>query len=257
VHTEQGFGDTLQFVRYAPLAARRGARVILECQPELKTLFQGLEGVQEVVARGEPLPPFEMHIPLMSLPHVFGTRVENIPAEVPYLKPDPARVAAWRDKVGRYGGRLRVGLVWASTPWNHELRKRTVPPAALAPMATAKDVTFYSLQKWSFGGEEAKNPPAGIRLIDLTGDIRDFADTAALMAHLDLVISVDTAVTHLAGAMARPVWALLPFVPAWHWLLEREDNPWYPTMRLFRQRAMGNWGSVVERVAQELNDRIK
>jgi hypothetical protein len=256
LHSEQGFGDTIQFIRYAPLLARQGARVVVECQPELRSLLRGVEGVQHLLAQGEPLPPFDLHAPLLSLPLAFGTRLGSIPAQVPYLKADPALAEAWRGKVAGDGRRLKIGLAWAGSPARKGDRQRSVSLSALAPLAAVKGADFYSLQKGP-AAEQAKNPPPEMRLMDLTAELKDFADTAALIASLDLVISVDTAVAHLAGAMARPVWTLLEFVPAWRWLLDREDSPWYPTMRLFRQPSRGDWGSVVRRVAEALAARRK
>ena len=254
IHAEQGLGDTIQFVRYAPLLARRGARVIVECQPELKPLLQDLEGVECVISTGEPLPAFDMHVPMLSLPLAFGTTLQTVPAVSPYLKPDPERVKAWRAKLRGRRPQLRVGLAWAGNPMNPADRDRSLPLSALAPLAEVKGVTFHSLQKGERAAQ-AKTPPPGMKLTDLTDDIKDFADTAALMAHLDLIITVETAVAHLAGALAKPVWTLLPFMPAWRWLLERNDSPWYPTMRLFRQPSPGDWDSVVQRVAEELRRR--
>ena len=259
VQAEQGFGDTIQFIRYAPLLAQRGARVIVECRPELKPLLQALEGVEQVLAEGEPLPPCDLRLPLLSAPLAFRTTLETVPANVPYLRPDPARVDQWRSRLAPrstpVAPRLKVGLAWAGKPVNMADWYRSMPLSSLAPLADVKDVRFYSLQKGS--GEQAANAPAPMALCDLTNELRDFADTAALIANLDLVITVDTAVAHLAGAMAKPVWTLLPFVPEWRWLLDREDSPWYPTMRLFRQKTRGDWAGVVERVAGELNRRVQ
>jgi len=256
LHPEQGFGDTIQFVRYAPLLARRGARVIVECQPELKSLLQTLEGVAQVLSSAERRPAFDVHVPMLGLPLAFGTTVETIPANVSYLRPDPALVKQWRTRLAPrstlHAPRLKVGLAWAGNPQNPADRDRSLPLSALAPLAEVEGVAFYSLQKGERAAQ-AKSPPPGMTLVDLAADIKDFADTAALMAHMDLIITVETAVAHLAGALARPVWALLPFVPAWRWLLEREDSPWYPTMRLFRQPAPGDWNSVVQRVAHQLH----
>ena len=256
VHAEQGFGDMLQFVRYAPLLAGRGAKVIVECHPQLKSLLQGMKGVERVLAAPEPLPPFDLHAPLLSLPPAFGTTLETIPAEVPYLRADPDLVEAWRARLAADGGpstMLRVGLAWAGRSTYKADRDRSVSLSALAPLAEVKGVRFHSLQKGE-PARQARTPPPGMNLVDLTDELKDFADTAALIANLDLVVSVDTAVVHLAGAMARPVWTLIPSVPDWRWLLDREDSPWYPTMRLFRQTARGDWGGVVNRVAHELRN---
>ena len=230
--------------------------MIIECMAELKPLLQGLAGVEKVVAAGEPLPPFDLYAPMLSLPRIFGTTLESIPADVPYLRPAPALVETWRGKAAAGKAGLRVGLAWSANPKNVELRHRSMPLEALMPLSGTKGATFYSLQKGE-AAKEALNPPPGMEVIDLTEAIRDFADTAALIANLDLVVSVDTAVAHLAGAMGKPVWTLVSFPPAWQWMLDREDSPWYPTMRLFRQRSRGDWGPVVERVAGELNRRVQ
>ena len=256
IYAEQGFGDTIQFVRYAPLMARRGGRVIVECQPELKDLFMSVEGVQQVVAKGEALPRLDLHIPMLSLPHVFGTTLEDVPAEVPYLFPDKRRIGCWQGKLARYGLACKVGLVWSANPKNRRIRGRSMSLCGLAPLSQVQGIVFFSLQKGE-AEARAKNPPSGMNLVDLTADLKDFADTAALITQLDLVISVDTAVAHLAGAMGKPVWTTIPFPPAWQWLLDREDSPWYPTMRLFRQPAPGDWASVIRRVADELEKLVR
>ena len=251
IHAEQGVGDSIHFIRYAPLLAARGARVIVECQPELVALFRTVEGVERVLAAGETLPAFDRHVPMMSLPFAFHTTLDAIPARVPYLRADETRVKAWAERVAREGGRMKVGVAWAGKPSHKDDHLRSLRLSAFAPLAEAKGVSFYSLQK-SEAAAQAKDPPPGMALIDLTDEIKDFADTAALLVNLDLVIAVDTAVIHLGGALARPVWTLLHFVPDWRWMLDREDSPWYPTMRLFRQPAPGDWPAVLHRVAEEL-----
>ena len=277
LYGEQGFGDTIQFVRYAPLLARRGARVIVSCRPELVSLLSDVEGVDEVLPRDGPpfdklkapssveglkapsevegLPPFDTYAPMLSLPLAFGTTLQTIPGQTPYVKADPALVETWRARLTSAGG-LRVGLAWAGSPTHKNDRNRSIPLSSFAPVAGVRGVTFYSLQKGE-AAAQARTPPPGIALVDLTKEIKNFADTAALIANLDLVISVDTAAAHLAGAMGRPVWTLLPFLPDWRWMLDREDSPWYPTMRLFRQRTRGEWAEVVERVAGELRMRVQ
>lgn len=249
---EQGFGDTLQFVRYAPRVAERCAAVVLECQPQLKALLQDVAGVQRVVARGEALPRFAAHVYLMSLPRIFGTTPDTIPWQGPYVHADPQRAEQWRPLIEpRAAARLRVGLIWAGNPQQWGDRSRSMSLAMLAPLARAAGVAFYSVQKGEAGAQAAA-PPAGMKLADLTGRIRDFSDTAALLSHLDLVISIDTSVAHLAGAMGVPAWVLLSRAPHWPYQLERGDHPWYPAMRLFRQQRDGDWSEVVERVAREL-----
>jgi tetratricopeptide (TPR) repeat protein len=253
LHEEQGFGDIIQFVRYAPLVAQRGAKVIVECQKELTSLMKTIEGVHWVVAYDEQLPEFDVHCPLLRLPFIFNTNLETIPANVPYIMADSLVVEHWKDKLKSDNAQLKIGLVWAGNPTLKGDLFRSCSLETFSPFAHFKDITFYSLQKWK-SAEQAKNPPVGMRLIDYTDEIRDFSDTAAFIENLDLIISVDTAVAHLAGAMGRPVWTLLPFAPDWRWMLNREDSPWYPTMRLFRQSSWGDWKSVINRMKEELRE---
>ncbi len=257
LHAEQGLGDTLQFCRYASLAAARGARVILAVQASLVRLLDSLPGVAKVVDLAGPLPAFDLQCPLMSLPLAFGTRLDTIPAKSSYLSADPARVAAWRTRLRTLPG-LRIGLVWSGAPRREQVhlhsvdRRRSMRLAELAPLAAVPGLSFVSLQK----GEaeiEARTPPAGMVLHDWADELRDFADTAALAAALDLVICVDTAVAHLAGAVGSRVWVLNRHDTCWRWLHEREDTPWYPNMRLFTQSRPGDWPEVVRRVANALS----
>ena len=254
LHAEQGFGDTLQFCRYAPLVAEAGARVLLEVQPALCRLMAGLPGVDAVIPTGESLPAFDLHCPLMSLPLAFGTTTDSIPAAVPYLRADPSEVAVWRRRLETLPGR-RVGLVWGGSsrldqPHAAAIdRRRSMPMQALAPLAGVAGCSFVSLQL----GPPARQPaPPGLHLHDPTDGLRDWADTAALVQALDLVISVDTAVAHLAAALGRPVWLLNRYDTCWRWLLGRDDSPWYPTLRQFRQPAPGDWDTPVALVAQAL-----
>ncbi|MDE1148752.1 MAG: tetratricopeptide repeat protein [Azospirillaceae bacterium] len=243
LHAEQGLGDTLQFCRYAPLAVARGFRVVVEAHRPLVRLLRGLDGVAQVVAAGDPLPSFDLHCPLLSLPLAFQTTLDAVPANVPYLAPDTADVAAWAARMASAcpdGPRLRVGLVWAGNPHsNAPDRRRSLDPRLLAPLTGVPGVSFFSLQK------EGTAAPAGLGLIDLMPDATDFADTAALIANLDLVIGVDTAVVHLAGALGRPAWLLNRFDSCWRWLLHRADSPWYPTLRQFRQTTPGDWQAPI------------
>lgn len=251
LHAEQGLGDTLQFVRYAPLVAERCAEVILECQPELGALMRGVAGVHRVVSRGESLPDFSAHAPLMSLPAVFNTTLATIPWSGAYVCADPQRAGAW-DLAGHAGAtRLKVGLVWAGRPQQWDDRKRSISLDMLAPLARAAGVTFFSLQVGAAAAQSAR-PPDGMRLVDVTRSIADFSDTAALVSQLDLVITIDTSVAHLAGAMGVPVWVLVAHAPDWRYHLVREDQPWYPTMRLFRQERDGDWSGAIARVSEEL-----
>ncbi|WP_342730470.1 tetratricopeptide repeat protein [Bradyrhizobium sp. B117] len=251
LHAEQGMGDTLQFVRFVPAIAA-GRRVVLEVQrallPLLAPLLAELPGLQSIVALGDPLPPFDLHCPLLSLPRALGTTLDTIPREVPYLRADPQHVAAWRQRVGQLDG-LRVGLVWAGNQTMSGDRRRSVSLDRFSELADLPGVSFVSLQK---GPAASQSPPPGLVLHDWTDDLHDFGETAALIEALDLVIGVDTAVVHLAGALGRPVWLLNRFDRCWRWLLNRDDSPWYPTLRQFRQPQPGDWGSVLEDVRAEL-----
>jgi tetratricopeptide (TPR) repeat protein len=252
LHTEQGFGDAIQFIRYLPLVAQRGGKIIIECYAELQRLFQTVAGRCQIVVRGQPLPAFDLHCPLLSLPRVFGTNFANLPQIVPYLSPDPALVEAWSRTLGAPDGQLRVGLAWAGNPRYKWDRTRSVNLQQLAPFAAARGVKFYSLQKGP-PGEQAKNPPVGLELVDLGPELNDFVDTAAVMSLMDLIITTDTSVPHLAGALGRSVWVMLQLVPDFRWLRDRTDSPWYPTMRLFRQPTWGDWDSVITRVVDALS----
>jgi tetratricopeptide (TPR) repeat protein len=250
LHAEQGLGDTLQFVRYAPLLVRRGARVILDVQPPLKPLLAGVEGIAGLFGHGEPLPPFDLHCPMMSLPLAFGTELDTVPGGIPYLGVLPERVAKWRGRLG--GGRsLQVGIAWAGSATHINNRNRSIALAEFATLFADQDVKFVSLQK-ELGGGDAVALRQYANVASVGEELADFADTAAVISLLDLVVAVDTSVVHLAGALGKPVWVLVPFSPDFRWLLAREDSPWYPTMRLFRQSGFGDWDGVLERVRCEL-----
>ncbi|HEY4030209.1 MAG TPA: tetratricopeptide repeat protein [Caulobacteraceae bacterium] len=260
LHSEQGWGDIFQFCRYAAIAAEQGARVLIEVLQPAVGLMRTLKGVSEVIEFGQPLPEFDFHCPVMSLPHAFGATLDTIPANVPYLSAEPAKVAGWSERLGPKT-RPRVGLVWSSgvRPDQPELAaangRRNLPFDRLKALA-GLPVEFVSLQK----GEPAEaefvafdqgawdGPP----IRNLASDLRDWADTAALIAALDLVVTVDTAIPHLAGAMGAPVWLMNRFDPCWRWLETRADSPWYPTMRLFRQPVLGDWDSVLAEVRAAL-----
>ncbi|HEY4029906.1 MAG TPA: tetratricopeptide repeat protein [Caulobacteraceae bacterium] len=267
LHSEQGLGDTLQFCRYAALAKAAGARVILEVEPPLVRVLSSLKGADLVLEKGAALPDFDLHASLMSLPLAFGTTLATVPAEIPYLHAEPAKAAAWAERLGERkageGGRPRVGLVWSGgfrperpQLWNLN-RRRNIPLELMAPLAAA-DVDIYSLQKGEPAESEFRDLVAkawdGPAIIDLTAGLRDFSDTAALIQNLDLVIAVDTSTAHLAGALGKPVWLLNRFDSCWRWMTERDDSPWYPTLRLFRQESFGDWGPVVQAVVRELRD---
>jgi tetratricopeptide (TPR) repeat protein len=247
LHCEQGFGDAIQNVRYVHLVAKRGGKIILECHPELRRLFNDFPHTDRVIARGEPLPAFDLHCPLSSLPFACRTTLNSIPADVPYLKPEPELARRWRDKIG--SGGMKVGLVWAGNPTHPNDKTRSIMLQQLAPLA-ASGIEFHSLQKGPAASQLAA--PAGLRVVDHLGELQNYADTAALISQLDLVIAVDTSVAHLSGALGRPTWVLIPFVADCRWLIGRSDSPWYPTMRLFRQHARERWDGAIEEMAREL-----
>ncbi len=259
LHAEQGFGDTLQFCRYLPLIAARGARVILEVQRPLEELMRSLAGATQVMSRGEPLPAFDLHCPLLSLPLALRTRLDTIPARTPYLAAPEDKARAWRERFAGHAKR-KIGLVWAGNPrkelpgCNRIDALRSMEFAQLAPLLEVPGCEFYSLQKGGDAAAQLRDSALRQHVVDWTDDLRDFSDTAALIENLDLVIAVDTAVAHLAGALNKPFWLLNRYNTCWRWLLDREDSPWYPAGRLFRQDARRQWDSVVVRVCAALSD---
>ncbi len=261
LYGEQGLGDTLQFCRYASLVAQLGARVILQVQEPLQGLLGGLAGVERVLGREEAVPGYDVHCPLMSLPLAFGTRVETIPGDVPYLRADESKVGYWRGKLKERSGKVRVGLVWSGgfRPNQPELwsvnERRNVGLRRLSGLRQ-EGVEYYSLQKGEPAslelGELERAGWGGPGVIDHTGELLDFSDTAALIEELDLVISVDTATAHLAGALGKAVWVMNRYDTCWRWFLERDDSPWYPTLRLYRQERRGDWDGVLQRINADL-----
>jgi tetratricopeptide (TPR) repeat protein len=250
LHAEQGLGDTLQFCRYASMVAARGAEVILEVEPPLLPLMRSLAGPRQLVAKGEPLPPFDLHCPLLSLPLAFGTSLATIPATLPYLAADPERLQHWQARLGPAQMR-RIGLVWAGNAGHGNDRRRSMPLAAAAPLF-GRGAEVISLQHQLPERDRASLAALpGLRL--LGQECRDFADTAALLSLLDVVVTVDTAVAHLAGALGRPVCILLAQPSDWRWMLRRDDSPWYPTARLFRQERRGDWAGVMARLVAHLD----
>lgn len=248
LYAEQGLGDSLQFLRYVPMVQAAGGLVLLDVPSALLRLAAELPGLTALTTTGEPLGPFEWHCPLMSLPLAFGTQVDSIPARAPYLKaPEEAMRAA--DKLAWPDRSLRVGLVWSGNPKYSDDLIRSVPRHLIASFLEVHGVCFFSLQ---LGAAASQLDVSQTALSDLQPAITDMADTAALLRHLDLVITVDTSVAHLSGALGRPTWVLLPFVPDWRWLMGRNDSPWYPTARLFRQPRFGDWPSVLQQVRSEL-----
>ena len=253
LHDEQGFGDTLHYVRYVPLVKARGGTVILRCQPALGRLLEHSVGADRVLSipRGEPMPPFDVHAPLMSLPHLLGTTLETIPATVPYVQPLPDDMARWSARLAPDAG-FKVGLVWAGSPLHANDSRRSLSLDTLSTLAQP-GVSIYSLQKDAASAALA-GAPDGLRPVDLGPDLHDFAETAAAISQLDLVITVDTAVGHLTGALGRPVWVLLSAVHDTRWMTERTDSPWYPTVRLFRQQPGEGWAPVLARVRDALHE---
>ncbi|MBV9388228.1 MAG: glycosyltransferase family protein [Chroococcidiopsidaceae cyanobacterium CP_BM_ER_R8_30] len=257
LHGEQGLGDQIQFIRYVPLVAQLKGRIVVECAPPLLRLFSTMDGISQIVARGETLPTFDVHAPLMSLPRLLGTTLETVPAQVPYLCKQGVGEGGRAKGAGRKGqgegdkgSQLKVGIVWAGSPLFKGNYKRFCPLSYFLKLLDIPNITLYSLQTGPQREELTQLPPAPIR--NLSNQLSDFADTALMLEQLDLTISVDTAVAHLAGALGKPVWILLSFAPDWRWMLEREDSPWYPTCRLFRQSQPGDWAGVFEQVGQAL-----
>jgi tetratricopeptide (TPR) repeat protein len=261
LHAEQGLGDTIQFARYVPRVAARGARVVLEVQHPLHALMTSLPGVTQVVSAGDRLPDFDLHCPLMSLPLAFRTRLDTVPCEIPYLAAPAMKVAAWRNRLGK-PAKPRIGLVWAGNPRkklrhaNLVDRDRSLAFDNLAALFEVTPCHFYSLQKGDDAVKQLRESAWRECVIDLTDDLHDFSDTAALVANLDLVISVDTSVVHLAGALGKPVWLMNRHNGCWRWLREREDTPWYPSVRQFRQDATRDWLPVIKRIALALRDYV-
>ncbi len=250
LHFEQGYGDSLQLLRYVPLAAGRGGRIVLEVQRPLLRLAARFGDVAQVIANGDPRPPYDLQCPLLSLPFAFRTTLDNIPARLPYLHADPRLVEEWRGRLGG-GGALKVGLVWAGNPRQKSEPKRGIGLEPCLPLLRVDGVRWYSLQAGKRAADAARLAPGA--LTDLSPQLSDFAETAAAIANLDLVVTTDTAVAHLSGALARPTWVMLRWSPDWRWHLGRDDNPWYPgCMRLFRQPRRDDWPAVVANVKSAL-----
>ncbi len=245
VWSEQGLGDSIQFCRFLPHLSRRGAHVVFEGQPPLERLCRSIPAIT-VIARGEPLPACDFQVPLMSLPGIMG----DVPWAGAYLRPIAAEATAWGEALGPHL-RPRVGLVWAGSPTHKDDRNRSLPVGLLQSATALAGADFFSFQV----GPAARSDLAGVT--DLSPRLGDFAHTAAALGHMDLVIAVDTAVLHLAGALGRPAWALLPFAPDWRWLRHRDDSPWYPSLRLFRQERRQDWETVMARVTGQLRDVIE
>ena len=248
LHSEQGLGDCIQFLRYIPMVQAAGGDVVLEVPRSMRRIAELLPHVGDLVVSGEPRPPFDCHCPLMSLPLAFGTTLETIPAQVPYLSA-PQEACRMAEAYPWPNDGLRVGLVWSGNPKHLKDRRRSIPFSAFEPLIKTQGVHFFSLQ---VGGVQGALSASGATVIDLAPLIEDMGDTAALIAQLDIVITVDTSVAHLAGALGKPVWLLLSNDPDWRWLLERDDSPWYPTAKLFRQLSPGDWPEVIAQVTSAL-----
>ncbi len=266
IRKEQGVGDNIQFIRYIPILKKLGCTIMYECRKDLLSLFEGYSGIDYFVDDNAgcdfPVKP-DYYVFLLSLPRILGTTLSTIPAHMPYLTVEDNQVSRWRNYIEsihqpQTGDRrlpLKVGIVWAGSPEHGNDRNRSYSLSDFASLASLRGVVLFSLQK-GHGKEQLNNPASGMRIVDLGEKIEDFCDTAAAILNLDLVISVDTAVVHLAGALGKPVWTLLPFVPDWRWMMNREDSPWYPTMRLFRQAAPGDREGVMNRIVKELGELV-
>lgn len=251
LHAEQGLGDTIQFVRYAPMVAEQGATVLLEAQPGLRPLLDGMPGVTAVYEQGDTLPSYELQCSLMSLPAAFRTSLDTIPARVPYLSARADRVEAWKRRLGPWK-RMRIGLAWSGSAGHANDTNRSVPLAALTELLGRVDVEWHVVQR-DFRDTDRAALEEVDGLIDHAPALTDFGETAALVAQLDLVISVDTALAHLSGALGKPAWVMLPYAPDWRWMTGRADTPWYPTLRLFRQPKAGDWGPVIQDIRRQLD----
>jgi tetratricopeptide (TPR) repeat protein len=250
LYAEQGLGDGWQAARYVPMVARRGGKIVIACTAAQAGVMRQLEGVIATSVSSEASPPHDLFLPMMSLPRIFGTTLETIPRDVPYLQADPQRIQAWRERLSAYSG-MKIGLVWNGKEDPDPLR--SIAFGELAPLAAITGIQYFGLQVGP-AAQDAKKAAAWMNIVDLSEDVMDFGETAACMMNLDLLLTIDTAAAHLAGALGRPTWTMVPFSPDWRWLLDREDSPWYPTMRLFRQTRRKVWGDVVERVAIALRD---
>jgi tetratricopeptide (TPR) repeat protein len=256
LHAEQGMGDTLFFGRYAELVAReRGGKPILWVQNSIVEVARTIEGVFDVIGEQGPVPPFDTHLPIMSLPRVFNTSLETVPNKVPYVRTNPERSAYWKQELAKYTGKFKVGLVWYGGDFQPENFLRSNSLAAYAPLAEVPNVTFFGLQKGP-AEVQAKNPPPGMDFVNLGPYLKDFVETSAILENLDLLISIDTSVIHFAGALAKPVWMLLAYSPGHMWMLDRLDTPWYPTIRIFRQPAFKDWATPVAQVKVELDKLV-
>jgi tetratricopeptide (TPR) repeat protein len=257
LHAEQGMGDTIFFGRYAQLIAQqRGGRPILWVQTSIVDVAKTIPGVEQVVGEAGPVPAVDCHIPIMSLPRIFNTSLETIPAPIPYIKADPVKKAYWKEDFARRTNKFKVGLVWEGGAFQPENFLRSASLPAYAPLADVPGVTFFSLQKGP-AEKQSQTPPAGMDFVDLAPHIKDFSDTTAMLDNLDLLISIDTSVVHFAGALGKPIWMFLAYSPGHMWMYHREDTPWYPNIRIYRQPAFKDWVTPVARVKADLLALLK
>jgi len=250
LHAEQGLGDTLQFVRYAPAVAEQGARVLLLVQPSLKSLLSGVAGVESTYASRQALPDFDLHCPLMTLPLAFSTELATIPRTIPYIRAPENHLAKWREAFSSVE-KPKIGIAWSGNPIHTDDRNRSLPLSLFRQIFSEVECEFHILQT-AINESDSLVLSATAEVVDHRSRIEDFSDTAAVVENLDLIVTVDTSVAHLSGAMGKPTWILLPFSPDWRWLLDRTDSPWYPTARLYRQGTIGNWESALSRVRADL-----
>jgi Tfp pilus assembly protein PilF len=253
IYGDHGLGDTLQFIRYAPLVAERGGRVIVAVRKPLARVLASCPDVEAVIPEGAPLPDFAVYIPAMSLPRIFATTLATIPVQVPYLSADAALIKQWSEEIGQDGG-LRIGIAWQGNPTYSKDRQRSIALTQFEPLSRLERVRLFSLQK-GHGVDQIGCVASRFAVTDLGSRFTDFLDTAAAMKNLDLVMAADTSIVHLAGAFGLPVWAALPFDADWRWLLDRDDSPWYPTLRLFRQTRPGDWDEVFQRITNAVARR--
>ncbi len=252
VYAEQGLGDSIQFVRYLPMAEKKVGSIVFECQPPLVRIFKSLTKNGQVISQGEPLPDFHVHSPLMSLPYLFKTDLDSIPSKTPYLvQPFGFDLPAFRHRRELMGDELKVGIVWAGNPHHQLDHRRSCPLEAFLPLKQISGVKLFSLQVDLSPGDRNKLHHEGI--VDTGPWIKDFYDSAALVLEMDLIVSVDTSVAHLSGALNQKTWLLLPYLPDWRWMLDRDDSPWYPSMQLFRQKSLYDWSSLLEEVGHCLH----
>jgi hypothetical protein len=249
VHAELGLGDTIQFARYLPMVKARAGNVIFECQPSLIALFKRLQGADQIIAAGSPVPPFDVHIPLLSLPGLFGTTLDTIPADIPYVSVDATPMSVEPTTA------TKIGIAWQANPRHQGHRHKSFSLSSFEALAHLEKVRLFSLQVGP-GLEQLATASFPVTDLGSKFDLTSLADLAAALMNLDLVITVDTAVAHLAGAMGIPAWVPLPLIPDWRWLLARNDSPWYPTMRLFRQTKLGDWGEVFQQITEQVRSEF-